>query len=71
MVQKLTRFSFNGYNLWEWFKGNWTTVKEVLKVGAPLILTLSFIKDSPAMVGFLTIVGKFLLDGLDYWVKAK
>lgn len=57
---------FTGWKFSEWFKGNWKTVKELLKVGVPLVLA-SFAVNNPALIGFLTILGKFALDSGEYY----
>ena len=63
------KFSFEGWHIWEWFKGNWSTVKQIMKIGAPLLLGLAIFKDNPALIGFVTIVGKFVIDSVEYWIK--
>lgn len=65
------RFSFKGWNFLEWFKGNWKTIKEVAKVLGPWILSQQFFQDNVFYAGLLTLVGKFLLDVGEYWVKEK
>jgi len=60
--------TFDGWELKEWFLGNWKTIKEIAKVGAPLLVA-SLATSNPALLGFLTIVGKFLLDAGEYWYK--
>lgn len=62
------RFSFNGWSMVEWLKGNWSTIKELFKVGAPLVLGLSLFQDNPALVGTVTVLGKLFLDSLQYFV---
>ena len=60
--------SFAGWNLKDWFLGNWSTIKEIAKVGAPLLVTI-WLVNNPVMIGFLTILGKFLLDSGEYFFK--
>ena len=60
--------SFKGWRFWEWVKGNWTTIKEVVKVGLPLI-TLWLATGSYWQTAFGTIAGKFILDSIHYFVK--
>jgi len=62
------RFSFKGYSLWTWFKGNYKTIKEVAKLGLPLWAALSTTW-SPTTVVLATALGKFALDALEYFVK--
>lgn len=63
------RFSFKGWKFMEWLKGNWSTIKELLKVGAPLILGLQFFSANPYMVGVVTVVGKLILDTAQYYIS--
>ena len=64
----MARFSFNGWKLSEWFKGNSSTIKELVKVGLPL-LTTWVATDSIWLTGFGVILGKFILDSVQYWVS--
>lgn len=60
--------SFNGWNFKSWFIGNWKTIKEFLKVGLPLVVSMNLF--GPIWGEFLgTIVGKFLLDAGEFWFK--
>jgi len=64
----MARFNFEGWNFKEWIKGNATTIKEFLKVGVPFIASTFF--TSELTINFIsTIVGKFLLDCLDYYIS--
>ena len=64
----MARFNFQGYSLWQWFKGNASTIKEILKVGIPYVAAITF--TSVIWQDFaITVVGKFLLDAIDYWVS--
>jgi len=70
MVKEISpNLSFKGYNLWNALKGNWKTIKEILKVGVPFLLSLQFFKDNPAMIAIVTGIGKLVLDALQYWMK--
>ena len=60
--------SFRGWDFKKWFVGNWKTIKEILKVGIPLVISWSA-THNPALTGFITILGKFVLDSGEYWVK--
>lgn len=70
MQQKVVSpsLSLKGWNFLEWLKGNWSTIKEFLKVGIPLAIGWAT-TDAPALVGIITIGGKFLLDVGEYYVK--
>ena len=61
--------SLEGYSLWKWFKGNWKTVKELIKVGLPAIVGWSMTAN-PELTGFITITGKYLLDLGEYYFKS-
>jgi len=60
--------SLKGWNVKEWFKGNWRTIKELLKVGIPAALGWS-LTNSPELTGLITIGGKFLIDIGEYYFK--
>jgi len=64
------KYSFKGWELWEWLKGNWKSIKEIVKVGAPLLLGLAFFKDNPALVVTITAIGKFVIDTVEFWMKS-
>ena len=66
-VNVSTRGSFEGWNLIEWIKGNWKTIKEVVKVGAPLLLSLQFFAENPVLLSVVTILGKGILDAAEYY----
>ena len=61
------KFSWEGWNVTEWLKGNWKTVKELIKVGAPLVLGLQLFQNNPALVALITAVGKMALDAVEYY----
>lgn len=65
---KSKSMSFEGWDFIEWLKGNWKTIKELLKVGIPLAIGWAT-SDAPALVGLITIGGKFLLDVGEYYTK--
>jgi len=58
--------SFAGWQFSEWFKGNWSTIKELIKVGLPALVSFTMVTN-PALAGLLTIVGKFVLDAGQYY----
>lgn len=61
-------YSFKGWNISSWFLGNWTTIKEFGKVLVPALLAWAA-TNNPALTGIITIIGKFLLDCGEYYVK--
>ena len=67
MVEK-ANLSLEGWNLKEWFIGNWGTAKEIIKVGLPLLLGL-MATSNPIAVGAITLLGKFVLDIGQYFFK--
>lgn len=70
MVEQVTskKFNLEGWSLKEWFKGNFKSIKEVIKVGLPLMIAWAQTND-PAMVGLITILGKFIMDLGEYYIK--
>ncbi len=62
--------SFEGYSFWRWLKGNWKTIKELIKVGLPAIIGWSA-TTNPGLTGFITITGKYILDLGEYYFKEK
>jgi len=70
MVQKTKvskAFSIEGWNFMEWLKGNVTTIKEIVKVGVPLIVSW-YATGNPYLTALITLGGKLLLDTIDYFV---
>lgn len=64
----MARFNFEGWQFAEWFKGNSKTLKELIKIGLPLVASVLVV--DPAWQQFIiTLVGKFVLDSFEYWVK--
>jgi len=61
--------SLKGWQLKKWIFGNWKTIKEMLKVGVPLIIGWTA-TSNPELTGLITIVGKFLLDMGEYYVTS-
>ena len=68
MVVKSPSLSFKGWSFKEWLKGNFKTIKEVVKVGVPLVIGWYATGDQ-ALTGIITLGGKLLLDSLEYYVK--
>jgi len=62
------KFSFKGWNFKGWFIGNWSTLKELLKVGIPFIVGI-VATNNPLWIGLITIGGKFLMDLGHYYYK--
>ena len=63
------RFSLKNWNALTWLLGNWSTIKEVLKVGLPLLLGMELFQTNPFLIGLVTLAGKFVLDVGEYFVK--
>ena len=62
--------SFKDWKFLEWFKGNWKTIQELVKVGVPFLLGLKFVSTNPVMILGITALGKFVLDvGHYYFTK--
>jgi len=69
MVTKKS-MELKGWEFGKWFTGNWSTIKEFLKVGVPAIVGWVS-TGNPYWAGAITLVGKFLLDLGEYYVKAR
>lgn len=63
-----SRFSLKGWSFKEFLKGNWKTLKELIKVLAPAILTWLATYD-PIWTVVITAVAKALFDIAEYYVK--
>ena len=61
------RFTLTNWTFLNWLKGNWTTIKEMVKVGAPAILSWLATQD-PIWTVVCTTLGKLVLDVLDYYL---
>jgi Na+-driven multidrug efflux pump len=60
--------SFKGWKFSKWFTGNWKTIKELIKVGLPLMVSLQLF--DPSWTAFLTtVVGKFVIDCGEFFFK--
>ena len=67
MVEQVkSRFSLNGYSLWYAVKDN---LKEVLRVGVPLVIAWVVTKD-PALTAVATAAGGLVIKGFEYFYKA-
>lgn len=64
----MTRFNFADWKLSGWVTGNWATIKELLKVGAPLVVTW-IATGSYWQTGVGVVLGKFVLDSIHYYIK--
>lgn len=60
--------SLQGWVFSVWLKGNWKSIKEVIKVGLPLMVAWAQ-TNNPALIGLITILGKFILDIGEYYLK--
>ena len=61
--------SFTGWKFSKWFFGNWSTIKEILKVGVPAIVSYLATNGNIVLSGFITIAGKFIIDSGEYFLK--
>jgi len=70
MAEKIVspKNSLKGWKVKEWFVGNWRTIKELLKVGIPMVIGY-LATGNPVATGAITIVGKFILDLGEYYFK--
>jgi len=69
MVKKLEvspAHDISGWKFSEWFKGNWKTLKEFIKVGVPFCVGL-LVSPNPTIIGLITIGGKLLIDTGEYY----
>lgn len=62
------RFSFEGWQFMEWLKGNWSTIKEIIKVGVPYLVATAIVQDM-GLQAVIILVGKLILDTGEYFVK--
>jgi hypothetical protein len=73
MAETKSRFSFDGFKWKELILGNWTTFKEIGKVfvsSAAMVEFMSALSQSdPVLFMGLTLIGKAILDALEFWVK--
>jgi hypothetical protein len=73
------RFSLGGWNIKDWFKGNWTTIVEVGKAGLSLglgyLAGINLFATNPALFSFATMVislaAKMACDALHYFLVEK
>ena len=70
MTKTKTAMSLEGWEFGKWLRGNWTTIKEMLKVGIPAIVSWVTTTD-PVLGGAIVIIGKFLLDMGEYYLKPR
>uniref|UniRef100_A0A6M3M4B2 Uncharacterized protein n=1 Tax=viral metagenome TaxID=1070528 RepID=A0A6M3M4B2_9ZZZZ len=57
---------FAGWSFMGWLKGNYKTIKELVKVLTPLALGWAA-TSNPVYTGVITLVSKFVLDMVDYY----
>lgn len=67
-VKESPRASFKGWNFKSWIKGNSKTIKELVKVVLPLVVSIMAL-DSSYQQFIGTVVGKFIIDCLEFYVK--
>lgn len=67
-MTKTNKFSLNGWSFGEWLKGNGKTVKELIKVGVPFGVG-GAVASEPVWIGITTVIGKLILDGVEYYFK--
>ena len=60
--------SLEGWKFKTWFTGNWSTIKELGKLGGPFLIAWIATRD-PTISGAVAIGGKFLLDLGHYYFK--
>ena len=64
----MARFNLKGWKFKEWLFGNGKTIKELAKVGIPAIIAW-VATNSPTWTVIATLVGKLVLDTLEYYLK--
>lgn len=67
---KSKAFSLQNWELKEFLKGNWKTLKEVAKILAPALLTW-LASRNPLWTIVVTGLGKIILDVGEFWIKEK
>ena len=58
--------SMKGWTIWQWFKGNYKTLKEIGKLGLPLLISAQILTN-PTYIGLATTAGKLLFDSIEYY----
>lgn len=66
--EKMSRFNLKGWKFSEWLKGNGKTIKEIAKVGIPLMVAW-WITKNPTITVIATAFGKLVLDTLEFYIK--
>ncbi len=65
----MTKFNLKGWHVGSWFVGNWSTIKEIFKIGVPYLVGSALFADNvPAQI-VVTAVGKLVLDLGHYFIK--
>lgn len=59
--------SWEGWSILQWAKGNWKTLKELVKVGCPLLFGLAVFRENPALIGAITVIGKLGFDSIEFY----
>jgi len=65
---KSEKRSFENWSFKEWLIGNKKSIKEVLKIGTPLIIGW-ITTQNPGLTGLITAGGKLVIDTAEYWFK--
>ena len=63
---KSTKMNLEGWELKKWAVGNYKTIKELIKVGVPYIIS-TYLTGDPVLSLAMTAIGKLALDTLEYW----
>lgn len=67
-MSKSPRFSFKGWNFKKWLKGNSRILKEIFKIGIPL-LVVSLSEWQPWAKALAVVVGKLVLDTVHFYLS--
>ena len=62
------KLSFEGWQFSKWLTGNWSAIKQALKVGIPFVAA-TFIVNPMWQQFVLTVVGKFVIDSGEFFLK--
>ena len=64
LIKYSPSFSLQGWNAWEWLKGN----KEAVKILIPLLISLA-VTNNLIEAGVAAIIGKAVLDIFDFYLS--
>jgi hypothetical protein len=62
------KYSLKGWEFKKWVLGNASTIKELVKVGVPYLISTYFTAN-PIFAIVITGAGKMVLDTIEYWAK--